>query len=872
MTDELLKALERVADRYRGVRLWSGLALCWLAFALAGWGYASLLSGGFEGGWIPVPFLMAWLIILAVAGVAVAGLVRRSARDPRWVARRVEAKYPELGTGLLAAVEESSTPSARQGYLQAAVIRGALDHGNTHNWPEVVPSWSLTLAKLAHFGSLALLAAATVALGGHVRSKALGFPPPPTIAAVADDVEVDPGDASIEKGTSLLVVAKFPNRVPADAKLAVLGSTGIPMARSLEDPTFAGRVELVEADFAYRVEFDGRATKDYKVTVFEYPEVRRTDAKLAFPSYTAMETKVVEDIRHVTAVEGTELTLTCRLNKEVVEAALVDEKGTATLLAATGEPKVHAATFTLADSHKYKVKLVDAEGRSSKVPAEVSVNVTRNRPATVTMARPSRDVRVSPVEELSLQAKAVDDFGVVRHGLEYTLAEREPVEVVLDSPKVGTKAVNASHLLTFEGLKARPDQLVTYTFWAEDIGPDGKPRRSSSDLFFAEVRHFEEIFRQGEAPPSGSSQQPQQGGNGQEAEKLAELQKKVINATWTLIRREAGALPTAAYAADTKAVEEAQHSAIEQAEALAQKLREPDSKEDLAAAVASMKAAERKLAETAKGPAIPPLRPALASEQAAYQGLLKLRAREFEVSRRNQQGGGGGGQAGPSQQQLDQLQLSDEENRYEQQNSARSGGQKQQEQRETRQVLNRLGELARRQGDLNDRLKELQSALEAAKDPKAREEIERQLKRLREQQQQILRDADELRERMEREENRERMAEERKKLEEGREHVRQASEALEKGQIPQAVTEGARAGRDLNDLREDLRKKSSDRFSEEVTEMREQARRLDEKQKRAHPSSSRPRTASLANPRSATTGRRGRSRRASRSRASSSNG
>ena len=94
-------------------------------------------------------------------------------------------------------------------------------------------------------------------------------------------------------------------------------------------------------------------------------------------------------------------------------------------------------------------------------------------------------------------------------------------------------------------------------------------------------------------------------------------------------------------------------------------------------------------------------------------------------------------------------------------------------------MLNRLRELAQRQTDLNDRLKELQSALEAAKTPQAREEIERQLKRLREQQQQILRDTDELRERMEREENRDRMAEARQQIEQSREHVRQASEALE---------------------------------------------------------------------------------------------
>ncbi len=59
------------------------------------------------------------------------------------------------------------------------------------------------------------------------------------------------------------------------------------MARSLEDPTFAGRVESVGTDLSYRVEFAGRSSETYQVKVFEYPEVRRADAKLVFPSYTA---------------------------------------------------------------------------------------------------------------------------------------------------------------------------------------------------------------------------------------------------------------------------------------------------------------------------------------------------------------------------------------------------------------------------------------------------------------------------------------------------------------------------------------------------------------------------------------------------------
>src|SRR5262249_42601750 len=139
----------------------------------------------------------------------------------------------------------------------------------------------------------------------------------------AEDVDVDPGDTELERGTSLLVVARFKGAVPAAASLTVEGhSQGTirrPMTRSLEDPTFAGRVESVDADLSYRVDFDGRSTKTYRVKVFENPELERTDATLVYPSYTGLESTTVQDIRHVTAVEGTELTLLCHLNKEVAE-------------------------------------------------------------------------------------------------------------------------------------------------------------------------------------------------------------------------------------------------------------------------------------------------------------------------------------------------------------------------------------------------------------------------------------------------------------------------------------------------------------------------------------------------------------------------
>ena len=76
--------------------------------------------------------------------------------------------------------------------------------------------------------------------------------------------------------------------------------------------------------------------------------------------------------------------------------------------------------------------------------------------------------------------------------------------------------------------------MLTYFLWAEDIGPDGKLRRTSGDMYFAEIRPFEEIFREGPSMAGGPQQGGQQGAG--QMQKLAQLQKQIINATWTLQR------------------------------------------------------------------------------------------------------------------------------------------------------------------------------------------------------------------------------------------------------------------------------------------------------------------------------------------------
>ncbi len=825
---ELARQLEHVARRIRQTRLFWMLAFTWSACAAIGIAlFVTFFGRDTVSGW-PVPTLIA----AAAVGAAMCALfARQSVRDNEQIARRVEAKYPDLNSRLLTAVEqEPEFGYAGYGFLQQTVIQETLSHARQHPWRETVPERRLWLAQLSSVVSLVLLA---LVIGGlSALGRSAGSLGSTLLTSKAVDpatrfrVTVEPGDTEVERGLSVLVTARFKGTVPDEVTLAYRDAAGevvqLPMSRSLDDPLFGARIAAVNTDTNYGIAYADETSREYKIKVFDYPALVRADAKLVFPQYTALDETLVEDTRQVTAVEGTELTLLCHLNKPVADARLVSEEGEPLELKPIDDDPTHVATtIVLQDSRRYKLHLRDAENRANKEPPEIVVNVTRNQPPEVKIAWPGRDKAVSPIEELGLKAEVWDDFGLASYGLTYTYADAPPAELVLGQSIAPKEKQTAEHTIDFESLDAQPDQLVSYYFWAEDAGPDGKPRRTYGDMFFAEVRHFEEMFYDG-----GVHEGEPGKGIDAEVEKLPELQKQIINATWKLIRRETGPQPTNEFDADSLVVVESQQKAIQMADDLAQKIRDPQSRQYLATAREHMRQALKQLTTANAIPDVDALRPALASERAAYEALLKLRARQHLVVKEK---GSGKKPKTPQdlQQQLDQLELKKSDDRYE---TERQAQRQDDQQRETRQVLNRLRELAQRQEDINKQLQQLQTALDAAKTEEEREAIRRQLKRLREQQQQILRDVDELKNRMDRPENQQQMAEAQRKLEETRNNVRRASEALERERLSQALTSGTRAGREFKELRDEFRKQAAGRFTEEMKQMRADAQKLDDRE------------------------------------------
>lgn len=878
----------RLAWRAAGMRL----AAAWLLAAASAWGLwtAQRLTGWGSS--------LLWLVPGGVGLVLAAralGRTRREAFGGRALATRLEVAFPELEGRLLTAVEIEPTPARGVSFLEQRVIFEACDHARRRDWRHVVSLGSVGLAHLGQLAALTALLASMLVL----RSSA-----PPTLLAVAPaaarGLTVTPGDITLERGQNLVVLARFGGEAPATAELVWTGRGGeerrLAMVRSLSDPLFGATVPEVEHDLTYGVESAAGHSPRYTVKVFEYPRLESADADLEFPAYTGLPPRRVADTRRVTAVEGSRLSLALRLNKPVAAAWLIPRGAAAQPIPLTLDPAAPAAAlthFALRTSQTYDLRLVDAEGRTNKEPAAFVFQALPNRRPELQLTAPRGDLRPSPLEEIAFAGTVWDDFGILRFGVAWLRPGQEPAWIELGQAVPAREKRAYEHRLPLEELALAPGDLLSWFVWAEDLGPDGQPRRTTSDLYFAEVRPFDEVFRDasGEAgsQAAANGEDPAGGQDDNPRGQLVELQKQILTATWKLLRDLPAALPAAspptsqrgqprpdaAFAArpgrppptralsvlaqpapgdgearrtprsapvsarergagatslreDLEVIREAQARVLELARATGGEARDPRQAAAWATAQQAMQTALEKLEAAGRSPEA--LREAFAAEQAAYQALLRLQEREFGVARsRNRSNpSGGNSRQQAMQRQLDQLELTREENRYETESRARTPDSP--ERREQLQLLNRLRELARRQEDLNERLRELQAALEAARNPEERERLRRELRRLQEQQQQSLADLDELQQRLDQAENPSRLAETRQQLEQTRQELQRANEALREEAASRALAAGTRAQEQLERAGEDLRRASAGEFDADLRELRAGARQLTREQ------------------------------------------
>jgi hypothetical protein len=748
---------------------------------------------------------------------------RRHARlDLRAAVQDIEARHPELGQALRTAVEQQAT-DGKFNFLQKRVIGQVLDHADRHVWTP--PRAPLAWAKRIH---VAMLLASFAALAGIATSDRIAPGKPIVLPNLAPKrLTLLPGTVEVEKGSVVVVSARFDGPMPPEAQLVWSKPDGAPlaqrMAKNLADPVFALALPPLEHDVVYHVAYGEEKSETHRISVFVLPALERSDASLTFPEYTGLPPKKIEQTRRVSAVEGTGLTFDFFTNKRVARAVLIDADGTETALRqANAEGTHYQASFVVQQSRRFALKLTDEKERTNNPPIDIRVEAIANKRPDVRLTSPTGDVRVSPIEEVRLQAQARDEFGLLDYGVAVAIGDGEAEYVSLKGSEAAPVEAKFHHLLRLEERNVEPGQLITWFAWADDFGPDGARRRTTGDLNFAEVRPLDEIFREDE---SGGAAQAQSNPGSEEGEELLELQREISLAIW---RQRQNSPAAENFTKDLETIRQSQEHVRSRLQQIIAEL--PDEQARRAAAEASkhMDATVEALKEAEAERTVAPLDRAARSAQQAYQELLKLAPKETSVAQASNRNSSRGNSRG-NQRQLNQLEFTQAENRYETETQAQPITPP--EQREQLQALSRLRELARRQQETNERLQELQTALSAARDEAEREQVRRELKRLEEEQRRLLADTDELRDRMDQMQPSERTQQARQELEQTREDMRRASERLERGEVSSALASGTRAAENLQDIRDEFRKSASSQFSEQLREARQRARELTEQQR-----------------------------------------
>ena len=321
MIEPLLKSqLEPIASRQRKWRRMRALAVCWGIGALAGFLCLlcrPILGDAFQ---FAMPILMGSSVVATMLAWWRVGDWQPDYRD---IARRIEGQHPDLHALLLTAVEQQPDPATgRLNFLQERVVSEAVARSRSHQWVDAVSGAKLFSTRLAQFAALALLLYAAVLL--HTTPAV----PSGKSLAGARNVTVTPGDVTVERGSGLVVLARFAGQVPAEATM-VIGATPetgrrLPLARTLSDPVFGGSIQEVGSNLVYRVEFGKERTRDFTVTVFDYPALQRADAHIAYPEYTGLPDNacIVEGVinPHAACVITT-CTLTCRSERRRTSSA-----------------------------------------------------------------------------------------------------------------------------------------------------------------------------------------------------------------------------------------------------------------------------------------------------------------------------------------------------------------------------------------------------------------------------------------------------------------------------------------------------------------------------------------------------------------------
>jgi hypothetical protein len=834
--DELLAIIHDVRARWRWRVVLRSLAV------LAGSAVGTLLVAayGLEQFRFSPSSIIGFRVLTYLAFAALGWLffVRPLARrvTDQQVALYLEEHEPSLQEALLSAVDASATDRPpRQGLesmqLLRRLIECAIERCQQTDLGRDAERQSLRRSAIA-LATIGAAAALVFVVGpAYLRQGALAMLVPTGSAEAASPyrLEVEPGDTTVSRGADVSITAKLVGFTSTEVDLFTRRSAGAPFERApmvadAGNGTFEGTLFGVRESTEYFVQSAGVRSEVFDIEVANLPFVERLEMEYVFPAYTGIPPKTIENGGDVAALRGTTVRLRVHPTLPTAVGQIVLGESEHAALTAIQDGTL-TGSFVVTEDGFYRIDLASAAGTLVKASPQYNIDVLADEAPTVTFSKPARDLRATSIDEVFVEAKADDDFGVQQLELVYSVSGGSERTVRLVGPQAKPlREVTAGHTFFLEEMGLEPGDVVSYYARATDNDAVRGAKIATSDIFFVQIQPFRKDYRAAESQAGGQEggQAGAGGGGGSDTSALSEQQRRIVTGTFNVVR-DRGKASAEKFREDVVFLALAQGQLRDRAQELAAQINvrvaniEATMKQvasELVQAVAAMSAAEKKLQAADPKGALPPEQQALASLQRAEEAYRDVRVR---MEQQRGAGGGGGGSSAAAQELADLFQLELDKLRNQYETFQRSEQQSADNQMDA--MLERLRELARRQEQEAERQRQLagdrqqggSSGASAARQRQLADDTEEAARQL---------------ERLSREQGRQDLADAARRLRDAADSMRQAAASGDAS----AFASARQAAERLRQTSNRLDQQRSDRLARDIENALSQVRKLAEEQ------------------------------------------
>lgn len=432
------------------------------------------------------------------------------------IARIIGSKFEKIGDRLENALDLSRMVERNEAAYSAELVEVSLEHfqkstsgvqfsdavsfETVRRNGRILSAVSIVIAVIMLFPSSPFSSAAV-----RIWNHGIEYIVPPPFTFI-----VDPGDAEVIKGESILVRARLRPEaagvnfvLPEEITLSS-AETGVSQedhiaVRKDSSGSFHFLFAGVKNSLRYHFSAGDVRSPDFGITVLDRPFLRSMNVTITPPSYTKLTRQTLDQNNgDIVALPGSRIEWTISASNTLKDAFIEFTKDRK-IKFVTVDNSYHA-WYTTRASGPYWISLEDTNGVTNSDAIQYRITIIPDDYPTVNIIMPGQNVDVTKAMQLPMEFKVNDDFGITQLKLAFRLVQskyskpEEHYGIILPFDTIKTTNGILPYDWDISVMGLVPEDVVEYYAEVTDNDDVHGPKTGRSKTYLIRLPSLEEVF------------------------------------------------------------------------------------------------------------------------------------------------------------------------------------------------------------------------------------------------------------------------------------------------------------------------------------------------------------------------------------------